>query len=225
MFSHKIGEGESVVSEIVRASIQRGIFDREIFEKYGILTSRGIQKRYFEIVKRRKNLEINGDILLVDADLFSDDARIKRENVNISSENADIFTQSKVKESKVNSSSTSNNAREDAGLGDVMAEYFDKINPEPSPSCIDALKDYTERLSAPVVLHALNIARDERKVSWSYIRGILQSYSRNGLNTLDAVLSAERSYRAGRESTGSRTRGNGKKSLTFYDVAERSKQK
>ncbi len=102
LFSHKIGEGESVVSEIVRASIQRGIFDRNIFEKYGILTSRGIQKRYFDIVKRRKDFEVFGDILLIDCDNFSEDVRKNAVFVNNLSKNANISKQSKVKESKVN---------------------------------------------------------------------------------------------------------------------------
>ena len=73
LFSRKIGEGANTVSEIVRASIKRGIFDKNLFDKYRVLTSRGIQKRYFEA----KNVSIS------------------IENVNNYSENANIFKQSK----------------------------------------------------------------------------------------------------------------------------------
>ena len=104
LFSHNIGEGEGVVSEIIEASIKRGIFDREIFDKYGVLTSREIQETFFEATKRRKNQKIYGDILLVNADSLPVDVRIKLENANISEKNANISEQSKVKESKVKES-------------------------------------------------------------------------------------------------------------------------
>ena len=43
LFSREIGLGCNVVSEIVSAAIKRGIFDKEMFEEYHILTSVGIQ--------------------------------------------------------------------------------------------------------------------------------------------------------------------------------------
>jgi len=54
LFARRCGLGGSVVSEIIEASIRRGMFDKEIYDKYHVLTSRGIQKRYFEAVSRRK---------------------------------------------------------------------------------------------------------------------------------------------------------------------------
>lgn len=58
LFAKRIGLGGSVVSEIVAASIRRGIFDKTMHDRYGILTSAGIQKRYFEAVSRRKIVKI-----------------------------------------------------------------------------------------------------------------------------------------------------------------------
>ena len=65
LFAHKVGLGGSVVSEIVNASVKRGIFDKTLFDKYQILTSKGIQDRYFEIVNRRKSVEVDERYLLV----------------------------------------------------------------------------------------------------------------------------------------------------------------
>lgn len=104
LFARKVGLGGSVVSEIIEASIRRGMFDREKYDKYRVLTSRGIQKRYFEAVKRRKVLEVDKNILLVDLTHFSENVNIQARNVNILSENADISKQSKVEESKVKKS-------------------------------------------------------------------------------------------------------------------------
>lgn len=101
LFARKIGLGGSVVSEIVEASVRRGMFDKEKYERFRVLTSKGIQKRYFEAVSRRKVLEVDYNILLVDAAQILPNVDIRAKNVNILSENVDIANQSKVKESKV----------------------------------------------------------------------------------------------------------------------------
>ena len=100
LFAKKIGLGGSVVSEIVEASIKRGIFDKTLYDKYQILTSKGIQKRYFEAVGRRKSVEVEERYLLVNAADFSKNASMNFKNVDIFPKNAYIFGQSKVKESK-----------------------------------------------------------------------------------------------------------------------------
>lgn len=64
LFGRTCGLGGNAVSEIVRASVKRGIFDQEMFDKYGILTSKGIQDRYFEAVSRRANIEVDTRYLL-----------------------------------------------------------------------------------------------------------------------------------------------------------------
>ena len=104
LFAKRVGLGGSVVSEIVEASVKRGIFDKTLYDKYHILTSKGIQKRYFEAVGRRKSVEVEGAYLLVNAADFSKNASIAVKNVDIFSKNADISQQSKVEESRVEKS-------------------------------------------------------------------------------------------------------------------------
>ncbi len=84
-------------------------------------------------------------------------------------------------------------------LSRVMNFYLDRVNATPSPMCIDELKQYTATLGADVVLHALGIALDERKTGWSYIRGILSRYERDGLKNMEAVLQAEQQFKAKKE--------------------------
>ena len=110
LFARRIGLGGSVVSEIIEASIRRGMFDQQIYDKYHVLTSRGIQKRYFEAVSRRKNLEIDYNILLVDCAQICPNVNISGKNVNIFSKNADIRKQSRVEESRVEESRVEGNA-------------------------------------------------------------------------------------------------------------------
>lgn len=127
LFAKRIGLGGSAVSEIVTAAIRRGIFDKTLYEKYGILTSSGIQKRYFEIVSRRKNVEVKKEYLLFCDDKFFKNVNILTENVNTNAKNADIFEQSKGKESKVNNNPPIARAREEEfrTAFDAFVEEFD----------------------------------------------------------------------------------------------------
>lgn len=104
LFASDCKAGGSVVSEIVSASIKRGIFDGETFEKYQVLTSRGIQKRYLEAVKRRKVLTIINQYLLVNVGQILDNDCINVIYVDINSENVSANPQSKVEKSKVKKS-------------------------------------------------------------------------------------------------------------------------
>lgn len=48
--------GVPAVSEILNSMLRRGILDKALFDKYGILTSKEIQEIYFEAVRRRKKI-------------------------------------------------------------------------------------------------------------------------------------------------------------------------
>lgn len=101
LFGRSVGLRNNVVSEIVSACIRRGIFDIEMYDKYEILTSVGIQKRYFEAVSRRKNVNLEKRYLLVDYAEFFKNVDIKWVNDNINSKNDNTNTQIRVKERKV----------------------------------------------------------------------------------------------------------------------------
>jgi hypothetical protein len=84
LFAKGVGDGcqDSCVKDVVYELLKRGFFERSIFERFGILTSRGIQNRYFEATKRYKNVPVNHDFLLINLSNFN--------NVNINSINVDI---------------------------------------------------------------------------------------------------------------------------------------
>ena len=96
LFSRENCLGDKVVSEIVSATIRRGIFDEKL-AKQGILTSAEIQKRYFEAVSRRKEVKVKKEYLLINVTQIYNNIDIIYENVDISRENTDILEQSKVK--------------------------------------------------------------------------------------------------------------------------------
>lgn len=64
LFASEINAGFSVVSEVVRCCLKRGIFDSEMFARHGVLTSAGIQRRYLASTKRRETA-LKAEISLV----------------------------------------------------------------------------------------------------------------------------------------------------------------
>lgn len=94
LFSSKINVDINKVNDIINDLISEQLFDKLHHKKYNILTSKGIQVRYFEAIDRRKEADIIKDYILIDNDY------INKSNVNIKWLNVNKSTQSKVEKSK-----------------------------------------------------------------------------------------------------------------------------
>lgn len=92
--------GVNLVNEVVRTCIRRGIFSKELFETYHILTSSGLQKRYLIATARRKDSGIRKEYLLLKVAPKQDNETETPVNDSKNSINTDNNTQSRVKESK-----------------------------------------------------------------------------------------------------------------------------
>ncbi|MCD8041500.1 MAG: DUF4373 domain-containing protein [Tannerellaceae bacterium] len=95
------GVSKHTVDNVVNTLVKRDFFDKECFNKFRILTSRGIQRRYFEIIRRYKSVNVISEYLLVDISALKN-VHIYSINDSINSENADINKQIKRKEKKRN---------------------------------------------------------------------------------------------------------------------------
>lgn len=66
----------------------------------------------------------------------------------------------------------------------VRADYINRINPTPSSSSLDTLGYYAEQMGVDVCKRAFDIALDNKKTSWSYIRAILADKLSKGVKCL-----------------------------------------
>ncbi|GAG26112.1 unnamed protein product, partial [marine sediment metagenome] len=69
VFSNRINVDKNSINVIINSCMEWGIFDKKLYKKFEILTSKGIQKRFFEIVKRRKVVEFCDEFLLIKLDI------------------------------------------------------------------------------------------------------------------------------------------------------------
>ena len=65
LLKKEIGMSEEKINEFINFCLEINIFDKRLYSKCNILTSKGIQKRYFTVCKRRKEIEIIKEYLLV----------------------------------------------------------------------------------------------------------------------------------------------------------------
>lgn len=114
--SHSVGSGNlglahktsslpgfpnNLINNVVAASIKRNIFSEELFNKYGILTSSGIQKRYLNATSRREKVELKKEYLLLSVGKNQKNVVINSISVDRNLVNVDRNTQSRVEESRV----------------------------------------------------------------------------------------------------------------------------
>jgi hypothetical protein len=71
IFCRKNNTEKDLFEKVLEACLDEGIFHKEIYEKYKILTSRGVQKRYFEASKRKKTLHILSEVTLIDISTYN----------------------------------------------------------------------------------------------------------------------------------------------------------
>lgn len=101
LFADEIKVGGNLVSEIVRAAIKRGIFHQGLYEKYKILTSHGIQKRFLDGVSRRVRVEMEDRYLLLSVHEIPQNVYINGKNVDRNAENVYRNEQSRGEEKRL----------------------------------------------------------------------------------------------------------------------------
>jgi len=95
LFAKRNNTEAQIIEDITTTCLEEGLFNKDIFKKYGVLTSSGIQKRFTDATIKRKQNNVKKEYNLIDYELTP----INSEETPINSE---LSTQSKVKESKVN---------------------------------------------------------------------------------------------------------------------------
>lgn len=106
-FGGNSGVTVSLINEIVKRCLNNGIFDAKMHEDYSILTSARIQEQYFDAVRRRKEILVKKQYLLVSVGkiegvVYENDVSVCRNKKNARINDTSKVKESKVKESKVN---------------------------------------------------------------------------------------------------------------------------
>ena len=175
------------LKKIIDGCIEAELFDKEIFERFNVLTSLSIQKRYLAATEKRKGasvgqyslLEVNSEITVVTSEKTI-------VNSEITQVNSELSTQSKVKESKVNNiiitstPTTLCQTEKEKELSAVVSAYEDGICPLHSMSEREMLLELIDTYGAEKVKAAIRAAIRANARRLAYIEGCLKNWA-NGI--------------------------------------------
>lgn len=106
-FGGNSGVTVNLIMDIVSRCLGNGIFNAEMYENYSILTSARIQKQYFDVVKRREEILVKKEYLLISVDkikgiVYENEISVCRNQKNVCRNDTSKVKESKEKKSKTN---------------------------------------------------------------------------------------------------------------------------
>lgn len=193
LFSRRVNVDINTINDIINDCLKWDLFSKQLYESYGILTSKGIQMRYLEASVRRKKVKIIKEYLL----LYESDVNSYKNVVivNINSNDDDIKTQSKVKESKVKESSREQEvsaATTTTKTIDPIAFFEQNICPL-SPIQMQSLINWENDFNGnkEIINEAIRIADDKNKRYFGFVEFLLKEWKNNNLTTLEQIRNYE----------------------------------
>lgn len=175
LIADELGVSEGAVTATVDKAVQVDFFNANMYECYGVLTSEGIQSRFFEAASRRREVRYDARFLLINVNVYKNLVNVDNNPVNV-----DDNPQSKVKESKVKESKEEGEERTSAAADEIMGYYSSNIHPVSSLVEKDKLIALVETHGEAFVHKAIERAVVRNKRSLAYITGILNRWEANG---------------------------------------------
>ena len=186
LVADEVGTKEGTVEELVRKAVQVKFFDKDIFDKYSVLTSKGIQNRYILATKERKKVELEFKYLLTN--------EVNRSNISINGRNNSVNQgnnqQSKVKESK------EKEIKEDATAGESASlENFQKLWLFPNVVQVEDLLNLVDIYGDELVEAAIKLAGSKdvpKNRAISFLTASLQEWADANVKTIDQARDYQR---------------------------------
>lgn len=186
LVADEVGTKEGTVEELVRKAVQVKFFDKDIFDKYSVLTSKGIQNRYILATKERKKVELEFKYLLTN--------EVNRSNISINGGNNSVNQgnnqQSKVKESK------EKEIKEDATAGESASlETFQKLWLFPNVVQVEDLLNLVDIYGDELVEAAIKLAGSKdvpKNRAISFLTASLQEWADANVKTIDQARDYQR---------------------------------
>lgn len=176
------GIGSNTVKETVGHCLRIGLFDKGLFDRWGILTSRGIQRSYWRVLAGRRSKVVYREYWLLADDECQGLVKISLEsnhglaNDHLQPANDDMQAANKGKNSTVQNStvqSFKNNPAEPV-LSPTEEFYRSKIGTV-TDKIREGLAEMVSEDGETEVMAAIKIAAERGARNLGYIRGILRN--------------------------------------------------
>lgn len=215
LFSKRINVDKNEVIECINAALKWDLFDKTIFDRYKVLTSKGIQKRFLEAIGRRKTLEIVKEYWLIDMPKSEKmtvnivNVGINGVNVGINGENVVIYPQSKVKKSKEKKSKVNESKKDDDIdidvddddnlFGFLESNFGRTISPIEYEQIINWQKDFNDE----IIKYGITLCCNNNAKNINYLNAILNNWQSKGFTKIEECKNESSSRRKEKTSNNS----------------------
>ena len=203
LIADELGVSEGAVTATVDKAVQVDFFNANMYEKYGVLTSEGIQSRFFEAVSRRKEVRYDARFLLLNVNVYNNSVNVYNNSVNVYNNQ-----QSKVKESKVKNKQQ---LYINLNMEEAIKVYQDNIHPITSSIEKEKLIDLIETHGTEHVQQAIEEAVMHNARNLKYVAAVLEAWQEKGYQL------------ASKQNPKSITSDDSEKSQSYIEFMERRK--
>lgn len=174
LFAREIGVGDNLVSEVVNRCIERDIFNQSLYEQYGILSSYGIQSRYYEVANRRSPRKLVKQYILFSA----------LKNMDTDSNNQDIVDNNGVNDNKNEQSKVNKSIY-------IMIDEFEEFKGKPINTYeADLITCICENYDHELIKYAISRALENHAHSIGYVERILMNWAEQNITTIGQAQQA-----------------------------------
>lgn len=220
LMAKRIGIDSNSLKNIISDCVKYDLFDEKLFQEFSVLTSDGIQKRFFTAVGKRKIGVIIEDFLLIskeEVEVLCPKMTLKTINQGISTVihgNTEVIqessTQSKVKERK-RKESKENKSSNISAPDNAHLFYQNNFGIE-SPTVMETINFWIDDLSEELVIEAMRRSAVDQK-GFRYAEGIMKKWLNKNITTMKQVEAEDISF-------SNQKRGNGSYSKQPLKVEE-----
>lgn len=188
LFSRRVNVDINSVEVIVNDCINEGLFNKNLYEQYNVLTSKGIQSRYLEAVKRRKEVNFCAKYFLITdvksivgsnkIDVFTVNEDGKRVNVNINPDSVEVNVNKSTQRKEKKRKELKDNAQIEESASSIESEFNEfwsiYLKKTDKKKAFDKFKLKRKKFSLEQILNGTKayIAECERKgTEKQYIKG------------------------------------------------------
>lgn len=196
----------SKLDEIIESCIECRFFDEKKYKQYQILTSKGIQNRFMEASKRRRDFVVTKEYVMNDVDINPNFGVV---NVNINPvqdelilTNAEIIGKEERKEEKGKRKEERGKGKEEikesvivSHLDELIHYFAQNISPVSPTNATDLkydLEDFNDDLE--LLKAAVDICARKNIRNYKFFAGILKNWRAEGVTTYAQYLDKEKTY-------------------------------
>ena len=150
-----------IVKSIIDLCLEKGVFDRNIYEKYSVLTSFEIQSKFYNAAKNRHNFSFDENLCLIDIEKLNEDTYNKNNKNSYHQDREHLFDLYK------------NAISEGCGVDFICSNTI--------------FKPWLEQFDPLVILFAFSMCVRKRKENENYLFGILGNWKGAGVIYLSDI--------------------------------------